>query len=185
MGQRIGLSFMDVKTANDLYQCSAHCSNSIKCNNGGVVGPDCTCLCPWGLSGYNCDDVKYSTADCGGVLRQQDGSISSPGYPNRYHDDTTCHWLILGPPGSTIKLWFNHFEMEEDYEGPCDYDWLEVRTLGPHLAGLKLCGSGPSTSLDYPGNALYLRFHCDESYSEYSGFEAGYSISGGYNDYDW
>ncbi|XP_046545312.1 blastula protease 10-like [Haliotis rubra] len=153
---------MDVKTANDLYGCAAHCPSSTHCNNMGFMGADCSCMCPWGLTGDACDEVISSTA---------------------------------GPPGSSIKLWFNKFEMEDDDDAPCGYDWVEVRTLGPHLVGPKMCGSGPSSHIEHHGNALYVRFQSDDSYNDFSGFEAGYSIEGGdyysadvyydnYNDYD-
>ncbi|XP_071078925.1 protein SpAN-like [Haliotis cracherodii] len=179
MGQRDGLSFMDVKTANDLYGCAAHCPSSQHCNNMGFMGADCTCMCPWGLTGDTCDEVISSTGHCGGVLTTRDGTFSTPNYPNGYGGPVTCHWLILGPPGSSIKLWFNKFEMEDDEDAPCGYDWVEVRTLGPHLVGPKMCGNGPSTHFEHDSNALYVRFQSDDSYNDFSGFEAGYAIEGG------
>ena len=38
------------------------CEEWPECANMGFVGPDCTCMCPTGLGGWDCTDVKASTA---------------------------------------------------------------------------------------------------------------------------
>ncbi|KAK7505535.1 hypothetical protein BaRGS_00003280 [Batillaria attramentaria] len=54
MGQRNAPSFVDVKTANDMYRCASACEHWPFCDNRGYVGPDCTCMCPTGLGGADC-----------------------------------------------------------------------------------------------------------------------------------
>ncbi|XP_072023829.1 protein SpAN-like [Amphiura filiformis] len=54
-----GLSFADVKLANNIYSCGEFgddCDEvSIKCQHGGYLGPRCTCVCPPGHSGTMCE----------------------------------------------------------------------------------------------------------------------------------
>lgn len=38
--------------------------------------------------------LHYFMIDCGGVLRQSWGNITSPGYPAKYGDNVTCNWMI-------------------------------------------------------------------------------------------
>ncbi|XP_025103830.1 blastula protease 10-like isoform X1 [Pomacea canaliculata] len=175
MGQRHVPSFIDVKTANDLYSCAQDCRVWPECDNTGYVGPDCTCVCPTGLGGWNCREVKPSTADCGGVLNDSYGVIESPGYGTGYTNGVDCLWLIQGPGDASVVLTFHYFELEDDRVQPCAFDWLEVRTLGPHLNGQRFCGKGPSEDIRYPGNALVLHFHSDESY-QFDGFQLSYTV---------
>ena len=37
------------------------CRTNFVCQNGGYIGPDCNCICPYGVSGFTCDEVKSST----------------------------------------------------------------------------------------------------------------------------
>lgn len=42
---------------------SGHCTNRVYCRNGGFVGADCTCVCPDGLSGTDCQEVVGDPGD--------------------------------------------------------------------------------------------------------------------------
>ncbi|XP_070181265.1 blastula protease 10-like [Littorina saxatilis] len=179
MGQRNAPSFIDVKTANDMYTCNAQCDVWPECDNMGYVGPDCTCMCPTGLGGYDCTEVKSSTGDCGGVLKSTSGTIESPGYGNGnvYDSNIDCLWLIQGPFDTrSISLKMDGFELEDDTIQPCAFDWLEVRSLGPHLNGQRFCGEGPSDGVVYHGNTLVIHFHSDDSYT-FSGFRLHYDVT--------
>ncbi|KAK3092628.1 hypothetical protein FSP39_005136, partial [Pinctada imbricata] len=61
LGQRKALSFLDVKTANELYNCAKKCSGSTICKNKGYIGPNCACVCPDGLTGRDCSEVEKGT----------------------------------------------------------------------------------------------------------------------------
>jgi hypothetical protein len=37
-----------------------HCSSFTKCNGPAYVGPQCECVCPDGLSGTHCEQVKIA-----------------------------------------------------------------------------------------------------------------------------
>lgn len=94
MGQRSEISFLDAKLANMAYRCNQNCLQKLSCNNGGYIGPACTCICPDGLSGITCDQAIVSRG-CGGVLRRRAGVIQSSNYPNPYSVNEMCSWVIM------------------------------------------------------------------------------------------
>ncbi|XP_043915905.1 CUB and sushi domain-containing protein 2-like [Protopterus annectens] len=57
---------------------------------------------------------------CGGSLRGQSGTISSPNFPLEYNNNADCTWTILAEPGDTIALVFSDFQLEDGY------DFLEI-----------------------------------------------------------
>ena len=61
MGQRVSLSFLDIKLANFAYHCSDNCNSPPVCYNEGYVDQSCQCICPDGIFGEQCDRlVGYS-----------------------------------------------------------------------------------------------------------------------------
>lgn len=172
MGQRTHLSFMNIKSINDLYNCSHNCPTALNCKNGGYIGPKCACTCPLELTGRYCTDVIRSRLDCGGVLKGSSGRFATPGFPNKYQSSTSCTWLIQSPPGSSINLRFTSFNIEPDIH--CFYDYVEVKVYGPTLPGQRFCRKSPNV-INYQGNALIVKFHSDDQYNYY-GFQAFYSI---------
>lgn len=57
---------------NLAYDCLTHCpSPHPPCQRGGYVNPNnCSaCLCPDGLAGVHCANIRLSNANCGGVLK--------------------------------------------------------------------------------------------------------------------
>ncbi|KAK3093187.1 hypothetical protein FSP39_012402 [Pinctada imbricata] len=179
MGQRDGLSFMDIKTANELYKCSGSCPFVIPCRNGGFIGPNCACVCPPGLTGRDCSEVVQGTTDCGGVFKDKTGVITSPNYPGEYEAESKCHWLIQGPHDSHITLQFDDFEVEQDVD--CLWDYVEITMQGLHMGGPRYCGEAsgfehmPKGVFQYPGNALMITLKSDDGY-QFRGFKARYTI---------
>lgn len=66
-------------------------------------------------------------AGCGGDIGGPSGSISSPGYPNKYPDNRECIWYITTSPGSSITLTIHEFDVE--FHDNCNYDVLEVSNV--------------------------------------------------------
>jgi hypothetical protein len=60
MGQRVGLSFLDIQLANNAYQCSIKCPR-IDCKNEGFLNHKCECFCPDGVEGKLCEKVNQKS----------------------------------------------------------------------------------------------------------------------------
>lgn len=75
--------------------------------------------------------LGFFTAEdaCGGTMRGSSGIISSPNFPNEYHNNADCTWTIVAEPGDTISLIFTDFQMEEKY------DYLEIEGSEPPTIG--------------------------------------------------
>uniref|UniRef100_A0A8C4MYG0 CUB and Sushi multiple domains 3 n=1 Tax=Equus asinus asinus TaxID=83772 RepID=A0A8C4MYG0_EQUAS len=104
---------------------------------------------------------------CGGTMRGSSGIISSPSFPNEYHNNADCTWTIVAEPGDTISLIFTDFQMEEKY------DYLEIE--GSELSGMNI----PPPIIS---NKNWLRLHfVTDSNHRYRGFSAPYQ--GIFNEY--
>lgn len=167
MGQRDGPSFLDIKLANEAYKCDRRCRTNFVCQNGGFIGPNCNCICPYGISGFTCDEVAKSTPNCGGTLRGENGTILSPNYPNDYYSNTECHWLIEGT-FDFLKLTFRDFHTEDQY------DILDIRVYGPERVGQRISGNNFGDKVIYfSSNKLLLHFTSDQN-TNFRGFRIEY-----------
>ncbi|KAI4529740.1 hypothetical protein MG293_020418, partial [Ovis ammon polii] len=125
-----------------------HGSESITCilQDGNVV---------WSSTVPRCE------APCGGHLTASSGVILPPGWPGYYKDSLNCEWIIEAKPGHSIKITFDRFQTE------VNYDTLEVRD-GP-ASSSPLIGEYHGTQapqfLISTGNFMYLLFSTDNSRS--------------------
>ncbi|KFO91204.1 CUB and sushi domain-containing protein 3, partial [Buceros rhinoceros silvestris] len=102
---------------------------------------------------------------CGGTMRGSSGIISSPNFPNEYHNNADCTWTIVAEPGDTISFIFTDFQMEEKY------DYLEVEGSEPPTIWL----SGMNIPPPVISNKNWLRLHfVTDSNHRYRGFSAHY-----------
>lgn len=59
------------------------------------------------------------------MFREDNGRITSPGWPSSYPTSQNCWMNITAPDANArIALYFNTFVMESHNE--CNYDYLEV-----------------------------------------------------------
>ncbi|KAB1268756.1 CUB and sushi domain-containing protein 2 [Camelus dromedarius] len=108
-------------------------------------------------------------APCGGHLTAPTGTILSPGWPGFYKDALSCAWVIEAQPGYPIKITFDRFKTE------VNYDTLEVRdgrTYSAPLIGV-YHGTQVPQFLISTSNYLYLLFSTDKSHSDI-GFQLRY-----------
>uniref|UniRef100_A0A8C6YAA3 CUB and Sushi multiple domains 3 n=1 Tax=Naja naja TaxID=35670 RepID=A0A8C6YAA3_NAJNA len=104
---------------------------------------------------------------CGGTMRGSSGVISSPNFPNEYHNNADCTWTIVAEPGDTISLIFTDFHMEEKY------DYLEIEGSEPPTIWL----SGMNIPPPVISNKNWLRLHfVTDSNHRYRGFSAPYQV---------
>ncbi|XP_077323271.1 complement C1s subcomponent isoform X2 [Lithobates pipiens] len=106
------------------------------------------------------------------------GGITSPNYPQGYHNNAKESWDVQVPEGYGIRLYFIHLDIEPS-DG-CEYDSLKVvigDAVQDTLCGRNLGGvpGQPIKETYYPSNALKLIFTSDFSNQEqYTGFSAYY-----------
>nr|XP_023417495.1 CUB and sushi domain-containing protein 3-like [Cavia porcellus] len=101
-------------------------------------------------------------------MRGSSGIISSPSYPNEYHNNADCTWTIVAEPGDTISLIFTEFETEEKY------DYLEIEGSDPPTIWL----SGEKIPPPIISNKNWLRLHfVTDSNHRFRGFSAPYQGS--------
>ncbi|KAJ8334650.1 hypothetical protein SKAU_G00402890, partial [Synaphobranchus kaupii] len=106
--------------------------------------------------------VPRCEAPCGGDLKAPSGIILSPGWPELYKEALNCEWIIEAPPGYPIKIIFDKFRTE------VNYDILEVRD--GRFPSSPLIGSYQGTQVPQflisTSNFLYLLFSTDKSQSD-------------------
>ncbi|XP_017055443.1 cubilin homolog [Drosophila ficusphila] len=113
---------------------------------------------------------------CGGNLRANMGTITSPRYPNEYPLDAHCEWQIRVHPGSGIALLVDDLELED--MGDCQYDKLMVYAgiKKPNQAeDINICRlpAGSNQLFELDGNVATLIFSSDSSNS-FRGFRLSY-----------
>uniref|UniRef100_A0A3P8W543 CUB and Sushi multiple domains 2 n=1 Tax=Cynoglossus semilaevis TaxID=244447 RepID=A0A3P8W543_CYNSE len=117
--------------------------------------------------------VPRCEAPCGGDLKAPSGIILSPGWPELYKEALNCEWIIEAPPGYPIKIIFDKFRTE------VNYDVLEVRD--GRFPSSPLIGSYQGTQVPQflisTSNFLYLLFSTDKSHSDI-GFRIRYESKG-------
>ena len=99
------------------------------------------------------------------------GNISSPNYPNNYpkSDDSVSEnksWQLEAEVGCRIKLTFEEFDVEDNSNCSCDYDFVKISDTS--YDG-KLCGSfekkfcGPDTPVTFTsdGPTMNIYFEWD------------------------
>uniref|UniRef100_A0A8D3E4V9 CUB and Sushi multiple domains 1 n=1 Tax=Scophthalmus maximus TaxID=52904 RepID=A0A8D3E4V9_SCOMX len=111
--------------------------------------------------------VPRCEAPCGGHLTAPTGVLLSPGWPSFYKDSLNCQWVIEAQPDHAVKINFDRFQTE------VNYDTLEIRD-GPS-ASSPLVGEYHGTQAPHflisTSNFLFLLFTTDNSRSA-----AGFSI---------
>ncbi|KAL9980816.1 hypothetical protein ACROYT_G009454 [Oculina patagonica] len=123
------------------------------------------------------DSSLSATAEnCGAVLTNSSGEITSPNYPNNYPDGTTCTWKIS--PGKThVNLTIEDF-MLEDSKDCKEFDSvkIKVKQSGRYSPEeVYICGSLPSRELNLKvdGTAVEITFTSDASVNA-RGFKISY-----------
>uniref|UniRef100_A0A3B4GMD2 CUB and Sushi multiple domains 1 n=1 Tax=Pundamilia nyererei TaxID=303518 RepID=A0A3B4GMD2_9CICH len=111
--------------------------------------------------------VPRCEAPCGGHLTAPTGVLLSPGWPSFYKDSLNCQWVIEAQADHAVKIHFDKFHTE------VNYDTLEIRD-GPSASSL-LIGEYHGTQAPHflisTSNFLFLLFTTDNSRSA-----AGFSI---------
>ncbi|XP_077145287.1 scavenger receptor cysteine-rich domain-containing protein DMBT1-like [Ranitomeya variabilis] len=126
--------------------------------------------------GNNISISFYSSyTNCGGLLTQMNGNITSPLYPNPYPANSHCTWHIRVPAGYYIRLFFLHFDLETHPQ--CVYDWVTIYDGTPQFSPeiARLCNGNSTNNTFYSSsNIMSIEFRTDSSVQR-NGFFAVFS----------
>jgi len=128
----------------------------------------CSCRIGYELhsDGKRCEDA------CGGFIDVENGTITSPSYPDLYPANKNCVWQIVAPDDHKININFTHFDLE-GHNQDCEYD--SVRVSSGKGKELKLhgvfCGYTFPAPVTSEGNTLRIEFNSDNSVQK-TGFTA-------------
>ncbi|ODM98815.1 Cubilin [Orchesella cincta] len=123
--------------------------------------------------------ANYSTFDtgCGGILRNSNGTITSPGHPEVYPHGVRCMWVIRGVSGQVVRLTWDTFNLESSTT--CRYDAIEIYDNSTHFPNGSLvgrfCGQDHPPVITSSDTTLTVFFRSDHSLA-YDGFMASYKI---------
>ncbi|XP_053323004.1 cubilin [Spea bombifrons] len=108
----------------------------------------------------NALSFTYQIANCSREYNQTHGYLKSPGWPASYPHNTECTIILRAPPGHSISLFFDAFNLE-GYSSCSDY--LEVRNGSDSNAPVigKYCGTNLPNPIFPKNNVLHLFFKSD------------------------
>ncbi|XP_042656434.1 suppressor of tumorigenicity 14 protein isoform X3 [Tyto alba] len=105
---------------------------------------------------------------CGGTLRGESGTFTTPYYPAHYAPAMDCVWNIEVPSKKNVKVRFNTFFVLEPGipVSSCTKDYVQINST-------RYCGERSQFVVASTTNKIEVRFHSDQSYTD-TGFSAEY-----------
>ncbi|CAL1529163.1 unnamed protein product [Lymnaea stagnalis] len=114
-----------------------------------------------------------TTLACGGTFYSTSGTITSPGYPRNYLDNTLCYWTIIGSANQIVSFRISDLSLETNPS--CIYDYVDVydgaNTNSPRIG--HYCQGIMPITVRSTGNVMYIVFRTDFSVTS-RGFTADY-----------
>ncbi|KAG5881771.1 hypothetical protein JTB14_021141 [Gonioctena quinquepunctata] len=118
--------------------------------------------------------LEWEMVGCGGHLKGNSGTITSPNYPNSYPASVVCEWLIEVNYGKSIEIEFHEVDIEKD--SSCQFDSIKIFN-GPdetHNLLTTICKQKKISVVSSTGNFMFIKFQSDYSYHG-KGFLANYT----------
>uniref|UniRef100_A0A8B9TAB2 Suppression of tumorigenicity 14 n=1 Tax=Anas platyrhynchos TaxID=8839 RepID=A0A8B9TAB2_ANAPL len=108
------------------------------------------------------------TKVCGGTLKGESGTFTTPFYPAHYPPALDCVWNIEVPSKKNVKVRFNMFFVLEPGipVSSCPKDYVQINNT-------RYCGERSQFVVASTTNKIEVRFHSDLSYTD-TGFSAEY-----------
>lgn len=66
---------------------------------------------------------------CGGKINNNAGHLTSPNYPDDYHPNKNCVWVITVSQGYTVGLVFDYLEVSSIGNSPWSKDKLPIYVM--------------------------------------------------------
>uniref|UniRef100_A0A8D0HQS9 Neuropilin n=1 Tax=Sphenodon punctatus TaxID=8508 RepID=A0A8D0HQS9_SPHPU len=134
-------------------------------------------------AGFSLRYEIYNTGseDCSRNFTSSNGTIESPGFPDKYPHNLDCTFTIMAKPKTEIILQFLTFDLEHDPlqvgEGDCKYDWLDIWDGIPQVGPLigRYCGTKTPSEIRSTTGILSLTFHTDLAVAK-DGFSTRYYL---------
>uniref|UniRef100_A0A3B4DI19 complement subcomponent C1r n=1 Tax=Pygocentrus nattereri TaxID=42514 RepID=A0A3B4DI19_PYGNA len=166
-GPQMHLGFSAFYQAVDVDECSSPVPSEDS-------DPPCSQICLNTLGSYMCAcnhgyqlqaDGRTCVLDCGGgVYKESEGTLSSPGYPNISPRGLDCVYNISVQPGFEVTLNFTHnFHIEQIYNKGhfCLFHWLLVTV--PGKKPMKYCGKKSPGVIHTGSHNVQLEYHTDSA----------------------
>lgn len=115
---------------------------------------------------------------CGGIIKNKNGTFSTPRYPEVYSPGTDCKWIISAPPGNVVQITWLNFEIKKS--SLCSDNYVAIfenntETSHSSLIG-KFCGQVTPPAVLSTTNLVTIIFHGSEVNYNMSGFLGYYNI---------
>ncbi|CAL4116747.1 unnamed protein product [Meganyctiphanes norvegica] len=142
IGSRNGLTHRDKLLANRMYNCIGKwltkCGmSSDPCLNDGYTGKDCTCVCPPGTEGSNCEDIVDDYyAQLRSPLSEKITTEKSITIETPMEEGTKFVKWIVPPTCNKAKVTFTSSHMTSM---GCKYQNLNVKTDPMDIVGDRMC----------------------------------------------
>ena len=102
--------------------------------------------------------------------RPEEGVVESPKYPDSYPNGITMETKIKLEENHVVELTIVSFDLEDDRESGCRFDFVEI--VGTSTKLDKLCGTDSSNKkFTSSGSTMTVKFHSDETVTG-KGFKA-------------
>ncbi|XP_050497170.1 cubilin-like [Diabrotica virgifera virgifera] len=118
--------------------------------------------------------LEWEIFGCGGILKKNSGTITSPNYPYSYPPSVICEWRIEVDFGQSIEIEFHEIDVEKDTS--CDFDSVSVYNGIDDTYNLlaTICRQKRTSIISSTGNYMFVKFKSDYSYHG-KGFTANYT----------
>ena len=106
--------------------------------------------------------ILISERQCGGILKQREGTIVSPGFPFGYPQPITCLWIIRVPSAIRISLKADSFDIYSTEN--CIKDHVTLFNKGYYSPGdgtTRYCGKVFNQKV-FDGSEVWVEFSTNE-----------------------
>ncbi|XP_011302978.1 cubilin [Fopius arisanus] len=118
--------------------------------------------------------LEWVVNGCGGHIKKQQGTVTSPGYPNKYPTNIDCEWTIEVDYGYSVQI--NFTDVDTEKESSCMMDIIEVYggvdESAPKLG--EFCHSKTPILYVSPINSIFIKLHSDWNHAG-RGFTANFA----------